>query len=273
MISFHNDRIFEMNNKVILIGIPFDAHSSFLPGTALAPQAIRKAFYSESSNLWTENNFDLHLVIRDAGDMEGSQQEIFHSIEAHTASLLKDEPLISLGGDHSITFPIMQAFHKKYPRISILHFDAHPDLYHDFEGNPYSHASPFARIMENGLAERLVQIGIRTANPHQREQANKFGVEMIEMKDFRNDLQFSFDTPVYISVDTDGLDPAYAPGVSHPEGGGLTTREVVRIIHSLQGTVVGADIVEMNPTRDVGEITAAACAKILKEIAGKMLSN
>ena len=126
--------------------------------------------------------------------------------------------------------------------------------------------------MENGLAQRLVQIGIRTANPHQREQAKKFGVEMIEMKDFRTDLQFSFDSPVYISVDTDGLDPAFAPGVSHPEGGGLSTREVVRIIHTLKGKVIGADIVELNPTRDVAGITAAACSKILKEICGKILS-
>ena len=94
---------------------------------------------------------------------------------------------------------------------------------------------------------------------------------MIEMKDFKADVVFSFDSPVYISVDTDGLDPAYAPGVAHPEGGGLTTREVVRIIQSLHGTVVGADIVEMNPTRDVSGITAAACSKILKEIAGRML--
>ena len=205
--------------------------------------------------------------------MTGSQQEIFSSIESKVASLLeRDEPLISLGGDHSITFPILKAFSKKYPKIGVLHFDAHPDLYHDFEGNPYSHASPFARIMENGLAQRLVQLGIRSANTHQREQAKKFQVEMIEMKDFRPDLTFSFDMPIYITVDTDGLDPAYAPGVAHPEGGGLTTREVVRIIQSTKGKVIGADIVEMNPTRDVSGITAAACSKILKEIAGKMLA-
>ena len=259
-----------MNKKVSLLGIPFDANSSFIPGAALGPPAIRAAFYSESSNMWTENNIDLEHAIDDLGDIEGTQKQIFDSIESRVDGLM-NQPLISLGGDHSITFPILKAFSKTYSRISVLHFDAHPDLYHDFEGNPYSHASPFARVMESGLAQRLVQIGIRTANPHQRDQVKKFGVEMIEMKDFRNDLQFSFDSPVYISMDTDGLDPAFAPGVSHPEGGGLSTRDVVRIIQSMKGEVIGADIVELNPTKDVAGITAAALAKILKEICGKLL--
>jgi arginase len=259
-----------MPKKVSLLGIPFDANSSFLPGAALAPPAIRESFYSESSNMWTENSIDLQNAIDDYGDMQGPQRDVFDSIEARVSALL-DQPLVCLGGDHSITFPILKAFGKKYPHISILHFDAHPDLYHDFEGNPYSHASPFARVMENGLAERLVQVGIRCANPHQREQAKKFGVEMIEMKDFGPGLQFRFDSPVYISVDIDGLDPAFAPGVSHPEGGGLSTRDILRIIQTFKGEVIGADIVELNPTKDVAGITAAACSKILKEICGKML--
>jgi arginase len=257
-----------------LLGIPFDDHSSYLRGAALAPPVIRKAFYSESSSLWSENDFDLSDVIRDEGDLSGTQQEIFHSIESQVSELLtRDDPLISLGGDHSITFPILKVFHKKFPRLGILHFDAHPDLYHDFEGNPFSHASPFARVMENGLAQRLVQIGIRGANRHQREQAKKFGVEMIEMRNFVEPLTLNFDMPVYISFDTDGLDPAFAPGVSHPEGGGLSTRQVVDIIQRLNGRVVGADIVELNPLRDVSDITAAACAKVMKEIAGKMLAS
>jgi arginase len=260
--------------KIALLGIPFDDNSSFLRGAALAPPAIRKSFYSDSSNMWTENNFDLTGAMDDAGDIEGTQQEVFQSIEARMLALLeREQPVISLGGDHSITFPIIKAFHQKYPRLSILHFDAHPDLYHDFDGNPYSHASPFARVMENKLVQRLVQLGIRCASQHQREQIAKFGVEMIEMRNFKEDQVFSFDTPVYISVDVDGLDPAFAPGVSHPEGGGLSTRQVVRIIQSMRGKVVGADIVELNPLRDVAEITAAACSKILKEISGKMLET
>src|SRR6266498_1634971 len=103
-----------MDKKVVLLGVPFDANSSFLPGTALAPPVIRKSFYSESSNMWSENNVNLENAIYDAGDLEGSQREIFNSIESNVSSLLeRNEPIVTLGGDHSITFPILKAFHKK----------------------------------------------------------------------------------------------------------------------------------------------------------------
>ena len=125
--------------------------------------------------------------------------------------------------------------------------------------------------MENNLAKRLVQVGIRTLNDHQREQVKKFNVEVIEMKDYNSNLSFQFDGPVYISLDIDGLDPAYAPGVSHPEPGGLTTREIINILHSLQAEVVGGDIVEYNPINDVNNITAITAAKLLKEMIGKLI--
>src|SRR4029079_12495083 len=110
-----NDKIFRVNNKVALLGIPFDANSSFLPGTSQGPTEIRKSFYSDSSNFWAENNVDLQNAIDDQGDMQGSQKEIFDSIEFRVSDLLS-RPLICLGGDHSITFPILKAFSKKYPR-------------------------------------------------------------------------------------------------------------------------------------------------------------
>ena len=125
--------------------------------------------------------------------------------------------------------------------------------------------------MENNLAKRLVQVGIRTLNDHQKEQVKKFNVEVIEMKDYNSNLSFQFDGPVYISLDIDGLDPAYAPGVSHPEPGGLTTREIINILHSLQADVIGGDIVEYNPVNDVNNITAITAAKLLKEMIGKLI--
>src|SRR5690606_28940578 len=115
---------------------------------------------------------------------------------------------------------------------------AHADLYDDFEGNPHSHASPFARIMEHRLAKRLVQVGIRTLNPHQREQAKHFGVEIIEIKDWNDNQTFSFEGPLYISLDMDALDPAFAPGVSHHEPGGFSTRQVLNIIQNLKANIV-----------------------------------
>jgi arginase family enzyme len=155
--------------------------------------------------------------------------------------------------------------------MNILHIDAHPDLYHDYEGNPNSHASPFARIMEANLAKRLVQVGIRTINPHQRDQIQRFGVEVVEMRDWRSTSLPRFDGPVYLSLDLDALDPAFAPGVSHHEPGGFSAREIITLIQNLEGELVGADIVELNPTRDPLGITAMLAAKLCKEISARML--
>lgn len=253
-----------------ILGLPFDHNSSYLRGAAKAPPRIREAFRNDSSSMWTESGLDLGSkgLIVDHGDVT-SFEEIAERVNE---ILAPEKPLIALGGDHSITFPVLQGFRKHFPELSVLHVDAHPDLYEDFEGNPYSHASPFARVLENNLIDRLVQIGIRTLNEHQRQQAKRFGVEMIEMKDFRDDLQFQFTTPVYLSIDLDGFDPAYAPGVSHHEPGGLTTRQVIRVLQTLKAPqIVGADIVEMNPDRDPIGMTAMLCGKLMKEIAGRMI--
>lgn len=263
--------------KLGLVGFGFDENSSFMRGAADAPPIIREAFFSESSNMWSESGIDLSrsdifVDERDVLPIPGKSMAdaIEESIEQMLATGLCP---ISLGGDHSVTYPIIRAMSKRYPDLSILHFDAHPDLYDEFEGNRYSHASPFARIMEEGLVKRLVQVGIRTINGHQREQAARFGVEMIEMKDWLDDLEVSFETPVYISFDVDGLDPAYAPGVSHREPGGLSTRQVIRLIQSMTQPIVGADIVEYNPRMDSRNVTAMVCAKILKEISARMLET
>ena len=212
----------------------------------------------------------------DVGDREVADgAENFLTIEADIDQIIERNALpLILGGDHAITYPVMRAIHRAYGPINILHFDAHPDLYDDFEGNPWSHASPFARIMENGLAKRLVQVGIRTLNRHQREQVKRFGVESHEMKDVDiSSIGRDFDGPVYISFDMDALDPAFAPGVSHHEPGGLSVRDILSIIQRMPNRIVGADIVEYNPNRDINDMTAMVAAKLLKEIAGKMLLN
>jgi arginase len=178
---------------------------------------------------------------------------------------------VCLGGDHSITLAIVRAFGKRVPGLTILHFDAHPDLYDELEGNRLSHACPFARIMEEGAAKRLIQIGIRTANGHQCEQAKKFGVEMIEMRNLPALGRMKVDGPIYISFDMDVLDPAFAPGISHREPGGMSTREALAHIHAITGEIAGADIMEFNPAQDTTQITATVAAKLLKEILGKMI--
>jgi len=261
----------------VLLGIPFDAHSSYLRGPAQAPPLIREAFHCDASNSWTETGVDLGVpgTFADAGDLTLAEDiSAFEVIEKRVGELLdKGQRVVSLGGDHSVTYPVMRAFAGRFPDLTIVHFDAHPDLYDEFEGNRYSHACPFARIMEEGCAKRLIQLGIRTMNQHQREQAARFGVEVVEMRDLPALEKLKLNGRVYISFDVDVLDPAFAPGISHREPGGLSVREAITHLHAITGTIAGADLVEYNPRQDVSQLTATVCGKLLKEILGKMIAG
>jgi len=152
--------------RVALLGVPYDASSSYQRGSAGAPVVIREALWSEAANTWTEAGLDLRESgLDDDGDLWFSDREPGSEararIEQAVHSVLDSgrRPLL-LGGDHSITYPVIRGLRTHYPRLGILHLDAHPDLYHEFQGDRYSHACPFARILEEGLADRLVQIGI-----------------------------------------------------------------------------------------------------------------
>ncbi len=256
-----------------LLGVPYDASSSFLRGAAAAPPLIRTALRSPAGNAFTERGADLTLL-SDAGDLDLGEDPATARVQIQAGiqqALANDFAPIALGGDHSITYPILRAIAKQQRSLTILHIDAHGDLYDEFEGDRFSHACPFARIMEEGLCERLVQVGIRTLTPHQRDQIRKFNVDTIEMQHFAGGARPSVSGPVYVSLDIDGIDPAFAPGVSHREPGGLSVRDVIAMIHALGGPVVGADVVEFNPAQDLGGVTASVAAKITREIAGAML--
>ena len=256
-----------------IIGLPYDASSSFRRGAAEAPNAIRAALHSSAGNSWSEDLHDLSVaVLTDAGDLDlssGARERI----EAGMADVLRDgcRP-IALGGDHSVTYPVLRAVSAMHASFTVLHIDAHPDLYDEFEGDRYSHACPFARVMEEQLASRLVQVGIRAMTGHQRAQADRFGVEVIDMRAWARGSRPSISGPVYMSIDLDGIDPAHAPGVSHQEPGGLTVRDVIGLIQDCGGTLIGADIVELNPSQDVGGMTARVAAKLVKELAAQMLA-
>ena len=258
-----------------MLGIPFDDNSSFERGPAKAPALVREVLTSGSLNAGTENDIDLRNNQKwiDCDDiLIGSNDPFVQTIEQRCDELLgQNIRLLTLGGDHSISYPLLRSYAKRFPKLTILHFDAHTDLYDSFKGNKLSNACPFARIMEENLCDRLVQMGIRTLNEHQRQQAKKFNVEIIEMKDWLPGEVPLLSGPVYISLDIDGIDPAFAPGVSHREPGGFSSREVINIIHKIAGPVVGADIVEFNPNKDIDNMTSQLMAKLVKEIAGKMI--
>jgi agmatinase len=258
-----------------ILGVPYDASSSFRRGPARAPARIREALWSPAGNSWTETLVDISdsNVLVDAGDIAVDADDPRGSIEFAVERFRQTNvrPIL-LGGDHSVTYPIVRGVRRTSAPLTIVHVDAHADLYDEFEGDRFSHACPFARIMEEGLASRLVQIGIRTLTGHQREQADRFGVEIIDMRAWSRGARpdISKTETVYLSVDLDGLDPAFAPGVSHPEPGGLTVRDVLSLIQSLEAPMTAADIVECNPDVDPSGVTSLVAAKFLKEIAAAM---
>jgi len=266
-------------DAVALLGVPWDENSSFLRGPAEAPPVIREAIQSPSANSCVESGLDLNQQTRlvDVGDLDlagCTNEQAFDRIANATRTIGKRgaKPL-SIGGDHAATYPLVKGLADTHPQLTILHFDAHPDLYDELDGNRMSHACPFARILENQLATRLVQVGIRTMNPHQREQADRFGVEVFEMRNWRGVLDVKWNGPVYVSIDLDGLDPAFAPGVSHHEPGGLTTRELLEVLWQVDVPIVGGDVVELNPRRDLNGMTAMVAAKLVKELAACMLAR
>jgi agmatinase len=262
--------------ELAIIGIPFDEKSSYLRGAAGAPAAVRASSTGKARNPVTELGVDLEhdTVLVDLGDVDtsGDVDKTFLRIEAAVAGVYKKRarPII-LGGDHSISYPVLKAVARAHRAVDILHFDAHPDLYEDLYGDRLSHACPFARIMEDGLAKTLIQVGVRAATADQRAMAKRHGVRMVEMKDFRDGLTIEFKHPLYISFDLDALDPAFAPGVSHQEAGGMTTRQAIDLIHRLKARIIGLDVVELNPSLDPSGITASAAVKIVKEVAGMMV--
>lgn len=264
-----------LSSGVSLLGLPTDVNSSFQRGAAAAPDHVRRVLHDGCSNLCSELGLDLsgHPLFRDAGNLRLSDDaQMPAQVEAGVGDLLdRGERVLSLGGDHAVTFPIVKAYARLFPRLTVVHFDAHPDLYDLFDDNPSSHASPFARILEAGLVGRLIQIGIRTMNDHQRAQARRFGVEVHDMAGMAPDFRLRLEGPVYVSLDLDALDPSCAPGVSHQEPGGLMTRDVLQILAHLEAPIVGADIVEYNPRFDVGQMTARVAAKFVKELACAMI--
>lgn len=268
---------------VSLLGVPYDTHSSHLRGPAQAPAAVREALHSGSANWCAETGRDLDparsSVWEDVGDVSmpaavddpGDEATVasLEAIRSAAADMIADgSPLLSVGGDHLVTWPLVQAVADVAADLTIVHFDAHPDTYDELDGDRFSHACPFARIMEEGAVSRLVQLGIRTMTPHQRDQTERFGIEAIELRTWDGTVP-QVTGPVYVSIDVDVLDPAFAPGVSHHEPGGMSTRELLDCLAQLSrmdARVVGADIVEINPTRDLHGMTAMLGAKLVREL-------
>lgn len=256
-----------------LLGFPWDASSSHSRGPALAPRVIETMLTSPSSTDYSSSGVDVHEVIaaHDFGLLSDDGEAARAAIAIRVRHALKEGAApLSLGGDHSVTYPILKAIAGQYGPVNVLQIDAHPDLYDEYEGDRFSHASPFARALEDQCINNLVQVGIRARSPVYADFAESHGVVMLAPDEIDAVPFEKLAAPLYVTIDLDGLDPAFAPGVSHPEPGGLSTREVLGLLKRLPAKPVGADIVELNPERDISLQTARLAASFVKELAALM---
>jgi len=263
---------------IVVLGIPFDMATSGRSGARLGPDAIRRA----SVNLaweyqrfpWTFNLLE-HTKIIDAGDLIyscGDAKEFCDNLESAAQQILdNDKTLLSLGGDHFVTLPLLRAHNKKYGEMALIHFDAHTDTYNN--GSRYDHGTMFYHAPKEGLIdpEHSIQIGIRTEYKQQEH-----GFKVIDASQ-ANDLPVASiiasikarvgSLPVYLTFDIDCLDPAFAPGTGTPVCGGMSTDKVLNIIRGLDNlNIVGMDVVEVSPAYDQSEITALAGATIALDL-------
>lgn len=261
------------NPAYTLLGARWDAASTFRPGTRLGPGQIRAMAASLSPA--TERGEDLiGLGAVDAGDLALTThvEKAEATIQQATAAIAQagSAPIV-LGGDHAVTVPSFAGVLEAHPGLELLVLDAHPDLYPDYEGDPYSHACVSHRIAHlPGMAgSRITQVGVRASNPGQQRQAAALCVETIGPWDL-DGWRYNRPGPVYLSVDIDVLDPAHAPGCGNPVPGGLTSRQLLDLIHRLDCEIVALDVVEVNPLLDVHGSTALAAVRVVTEALGQM---
>ncbi len=272
-----------------VLGLPWDASSSFRKGAVEGPKYIRHATSGQLYNSFAETGrnikdtwqiLDLGDALIESLDVEGAKNLVLSTLHMYHRQEMR---FFFLGGDHLSTYFTFTALKSLQDlRIGLIYIDAHPDLYEQYEGNPYSHACVVKRIINetNIEPETIIQVGIRSPTPEQVDYANSVGIKTITTKDIaQNGPQTAAETVkslipkyldgVYLSIDLDVLDPAYAPGVGNPEPAGLTTRELIEFLHGLQGIKIHSfDIVELCPKFDPSGISALAAAKLIKEILG-----
>lgn len=270
---------------VALIGIPYDGGSSYRTGARFGPRAIR-----EQSSLIRPWHPVLKVLpferlrVADCGDVDVVPISIERTFEAITRRFdeitVAGATPVAMGGDHSVTLPILRSLARRHGPVGVVHFDAHPDTWDEYFGSKFFHGTPFRRAVEEGLIDpkRLIQIGIRGPlyGPDDFAFHDEHGIEVIRIEAVKEQgtawaarrLERLRGGPVYCSFDIDAVDPAYAPATGTPEVGGLTSYEALALVRALQGlTLVGADVVEVSPPYDgPGQVTALLAANLLFDL-------
>ncbi|WP_422879868.1 agmatinase [Moorella stamsii] len=258
--------------RVVLAGIPFDATTSFRPGARWAPQAIRAVSeVLEEYSPYLQRELG-QVPFYDAGDLDlvpGRLEANLERMEAAAAALFQDKKIpLFLGGEHLVSYPLIRAARRRYPNLAVLHFDAHADLREEYLGERLSHATVMRLAAEEIGPGNLYQFGIRSGTwgefAYGQEETNFFmDVITTPLEKLVPELG---SRPLYVSIDIDVVDPAFAPGTGTPEPGGCPPREILQAIYLLrEANVVAFDLVEVCPAYDQGNITAILAAKIVRE--------
>ena len=272
---------------VAIIGVPFDAGTSYRPGARFGPQAVRQASRQLRTNYHPNYDVEPFKVqqVADAGDITCNPfniDEAIKQIEDGATDLLnKVGSIVTIGGDHTIALPLLRSVNKKCGQpVALVHFDAHLDTWDTYFGAPYTHGTPFRRAREEGLFldDASMHVGIRGPlySRDDLKEDEDLGFKIIHCDDFQTQSIDQIikrirdrvgDNPLYLSIDIDVLDPAHAPGTGTPEIAGMTSREMLNVLRGLSGmNLVSADVVEVAPAYDHAELTSTAAATIVYEL-------
>ena len=278
---------------IAILGVPFDGGTSYRPGARFGPMAVRQAARNLRPGFHVELDIAplQQLQVVDVGDVPATPygiSEAVEQIQTHASELLggTDRRIVAIGGDHTIALPMLRAVAKQHGRVALVHFDAHLDTWDTYFDAPITHGTVFRRAAEEGLLaeDKSIHIGIRGP--------------IYDQVDLREDVSFGFkviragdldvlgidgavdvvrrrvgDTPIYLSIDIDVLDPAFAPGTGTPEMGGLTSRELLHLLRRLNGlNIVGGDVVEVAPAYDHADITSVAAATVVFDLVTLMVN-
>lgn len=260
-------------SQTAILGIPMDYTVSFRPGTRMGPQSIRNVSVGiEEYSIYQDKDLTDFRYF-DCGDLSlpfGNVERSLEIIETASSLILEDQKFpIFLGGEHLVSYPLIKPFVRKYPELRVLHFDAHADLRTDYLGEGNSHSTVMRKVAELLGPQRVYQFGIRSGTKDEFEFAKRFTHLTVDriLEPLQVALPELAGFPIYVTLDIDVIDPAFAPGTGTQEPGGCTSGEIISVIQALRGlNIVGFDLVEVSPVTDSSERTALLAAKIVREV-------
>ncbi|MGL4736561.1 MAG: agmatinase [Cellulosilyticaceae bacterium] len=259
--------------SIVMIGAPFDGTTSYRPGARFAPNQIRVDSYGlETYSPYLDGDLE-DLCLTDLGDIElpfGNTVRALEAIHTNVRTLIQDDkkPLV-IGGEHLISLPVVEALYEKYPDLHIIHFDAHTDLRNEYMGENLSHATVLRRAWDLIGDGRIFQFGIRSGTKAEFEWAKKHTyLEPFEVSTITDIVKQLAYKPIYLTIDLDVLDPSVFSGTGTPEPGGITMKELLFALTSMQSlNLVGADVVELSPAYDTSGVSTAVACKVIREVA------